>query len=65
MAICERCDGEFSDGREKLGYKTCLVCGEEDAQIEIEKKKLRVATPYNKGPYMFITSRSMVKDLGR
>jgi predicted nucleic acid-binding Zn-ribbon protein len=65
MASCLKCGDEFSDKRKELGYETCLKCGEEDAQDEIESKKKRVAVAYNKGPVMYITSESMVKDLGK
>ena len=65
MANCLKCDTEFSDKRKELNYETCLRCGEEDAQYEIENKKGRVAVAYNKGPHMYITSEAMVKDLGK
>ena len=65
MAICSNCGEEYDDKRATLGYKTCLECGEEDAQVEIENKRHRVAPAYNKGALQYITSFSMVKDLGR
>lgn len=65
MANCKLCGEEFSDRRKALGYETCLICGEEDAQLEIREKSGRVGVAYNKGPLQFITSMEMVKDLGR
>ena len=65
MAKCQKCDDEYSDRRKELGYETCLRCGEEDAQDEIENKKGRIAPAYNKGAYQYITSEAMVKDLGK
>jgi len=65
MAICEICGEEFSENRNRLGYDTCLVCGEAEAKLEIKQKSRRVGVAYNKGPLQFITSMKMVKDLGR
>jgi hypothetical protein len=59
------CGDSFSDKRKKLGYGTCLSCGAEEASYETDAKKKCVAISYNKGPYQFITSRSMVRDLGK
>jgi hypothetical protein len=65
MAMCVECDEEYPDARKALGYETCLECGQELAQIEIESRKLRIAPAFNKGPIMYITSLEMVKDLGK
>ena len=65
MAICNNCGSEYSDKRAKLGYRNCLECGDEIAQEEIGKKKLQVAVPYNKGPYMLIISRKELTSLGK
>jgi predicted nucleic acid-binding Zn-ribbon protein len=65
MAICVECGKQFSDKRKALHYDTCLECGEELAQMEAHKRKLRIAPAFNKGAYQFITSIKMVKDLGR
>ena len=65
MAACEECGENFSEIRAELGYKTCLKCGEKDAQIEIDKRKLRIAIPYNKGPYMLILSEKELTSLGK
>lgn len=65
MAICKECGDEFSDARKALGYDTCLSCGEEDAQAEVEKKRMRIGVAYSKGCYQYITSVEMIKDLGR
>jgi hypothetical protein len=65
MAICRNCGDIFSDKRAGLGYKTCLKCGAQDADLEKLEKGKRVAIPYNKGPYMLITSRKELTSLGK
>ncbi|MDA1338372.1 MAG: hypothetical protein O2871_03320, partial [bacterium] len=35
--ICLGCGQSFSQGRANLGYKTCLTCGEKQAQINAPK----------------------------
>ncbi len=62
---CKLCNKEIPPKRAKLGYTTCLECGEKEAQLLKEERKERVAPAYNKGPLMYITSRKMIKDLGR
>jgi hypothetical protein len=63
MALCIECLEEYSDKRRKLGYKTCLECGDVDAAKEIIRKASCVAPAYNKGPYMLITSKEDVKGI--
>ena len=65
MAICIKCDDEYSDRRLALGYRTCLDCGQEAAEREILFKAKCTAPAYNKGGYMYVSSASMAKDLGR
>lgn len=65
MATCSKCGDEFSEKRKELGYDTCLDCGEELAQVEIDKKRERIGIAYNKGSYQYITSKKMVNDLGK
>lgn len=57
---CQKCGEEFSLSRAKLGYKTCLECGEEEAQRETKRKSKCVAPAYNKGAYQYVTSKSCV-----
>ena len=62
---CIECGDSFNPKRFKLGYRTCIECGEEIAQIEMVRKSRCVAPAYNKGAYMYVTSSQMAKDLGR
>ncbi len=62
---CIECGDNFNPKRFKLGYRTCIECGEEIAQVEMVRKSLCVAPAYNKGAYMYVTSSQMAKDLGR
>ena len=65
MAICIECQEEYSDKRKKIGYDTCLECGDFEATKEIVRKSTCIAPAYNKGPYMFVTSSAMAKDVGK
>ena len=65
MAICISCDDQYSDKRRKLGYKTCLKCGGKAAKKEAAFRARCCAPAYNKGAYMYVSSRNMAKDLGR
>ena len=65
MTVCYICYNEFSLKRFELGYKTCLDCGEEQANVEIQRKTKCSAPAYNKGAYMYVTSRKMAKDVGK
>lgn len=62
---CIECGDNFNPKRFKLGYRTCIECGEEIAQIEMVRKSRCIAPAYNKGAYMYVTSSQMAKDLGR
>ncbi len=64
-ALCIECEGEFALARKRLGYDTCLECGEVAANKERERRSKCVAPAYNKGAYMYVTDRRMAKDLGR
>ena len=65
MAICIECDDEYSDRRKALGYDTCLDCGDAIATQQILHKAKCTAPAYNKGGYMYISSASTAKDVGR
>ena len=62
---CIECGDNFNPKRFKLGYRTCIECGEEIAQIEMVRKSRCIAPAYNKGAYMYVSSSQMAKDLGR
>ena len=52
MAICISCEEDYSDKRLALGYRTCLDCGEAEAQDIIAARthaKLCEMTPYVSG----------------
>ena len=65
MAECYKCGDSYSLKRQKLGYETCLACGDASAKLESSRKRKCFAPAYNKGAYMYVTSKSMAKDLGR
>ena len=65
MAFCNNCDEEYSDRRKDLGYEICLECGEIEAMKESLLKASCTAPAYNKGCYMYISSKKMAKDVGR
>lgn len=62
---CYLCGDAFSPRRLKLGYKTCLVCGDKKAQQQIQHKKKCTAPLYNKGSYQYVSTRSDAKEIGR
>ena len=64
-AICISCGSEFSELRFALGYHTCLLCGTIEAIVETAEKRARVAVPYNKGGYQYITPKTKLSDLGK
>ena len=52
MAYCVNCEEEYNDKRLALGYQTCLICGESEAQGIIAARthaKLCEMTPYVSG----------------
>ena len=65
MANCILWDEKYSDKRLALGYKTCLDCGGNAARKEAAFKARCCAPAYNKGAYMYVSSRNMAKDIGR
>ncbi len=52
---CYMCGEYLTRGRWELGYKTCLICGEEQAREE--RKSWTVLTPHKQGA-MFFTAQS-------
>lgn len=65
MAICVECGGLYPGRRKRLGYNTCLDCGDEKATREIERKFECTAPLYNKGPYGYIATKKEAKDVGK
>ena len=52
MSICIKCEEEYSDKRNALGYTTCLECGETEARVISQSRayaKLQEMTPYLSG----------------
>ena len=64
-ATCIKCDEKYSIKRKKLGYDTCLNCGAAAAQKLKAHRAKCTAPAFNKGAYMYVSSKSMAKDLGR
>jgi len=66
---CVVCDFPVSEGRLKIGYVTCLRCGDQDAQEDIRAKQKRVGVAYNKGGYQYLGEGEEAKqaalDVGR
>lgn len=65
MAVCVECYEEYSDKRKALGYNICLECGDIAASKQALHKAKCIAPAYNKGAYMYVSSSTMAKDLGR
>lgn len=61
---CRECDNNIPKGRAALGYDKCLICGEEEAQQLVQKRRKQVGITYNKGGYQYITEMDL-KSLGR
>lgn len=56
--LCVVCGGYIAHERYKLGYKTCLQCGEAAA-----REKRHTIAPINKSNYMYISDLSQLKQL--
>ena len=52
MTHCVYCSTEVNDKRVKLGYNTCMVCGDKEA-----KSKVFTVLPLHKSNYMLVTNR--------
>lgn len=50
---CVHCDALFPKERERLGYDTCLTCGEAEA-----KQRLHTVVPMHKSNYTVISNRA-------
>lgn len=56
--LCVVCGGYIAHARYKLGFRTCLECGEMAA-----KKVTRTIAPMHKSNYMLITNLEDLKGL--
>ncbi len=56
--LCVVCGGFIAHARYKLGYKTCLQCGEAAA-----KNVKHTIAPLNKSNYYYISSMETLKQL--
>ena len=65
MAICTECYSNYPEKRQSLGYKTCITCGDKEAQKEAIRKSKCTAPLFNKGAYQYIGDISVVKHIGR
>lgn len=50
LSYCAKCGEGFPLGRAKLGYRTCLDCGDYHAR----QVKWTVTIPYSKGAYQVV-----------
>ena len=62
---CVECGENFHPRRRELGYYTCLECGDKEATRQILRKARCTAPAYNKGAYMYVSSSSMAKEVGK
>lgn len=53
---CVDCGDDYPTERAKLGYRTCLFCGEDRARTE--RMSWCVIQEYTKGNYQFVTETS-------
>ncbi len=65
MSKCVKCGNKFNKKRQKLGYKTCLDCGQLNATREKLRKARSVAPAFNKGAYTYVYSKKQAKLIGR
>jgi len=62
---CSECGEEYNIKRAKLGFSTCLDCGDKEAN-RISKFRSRCCVPlYNKGPVQPIMTLSDARWAGR
>ena len=50
QVVCSDCGDLFPAARAKLGYRTCLACGD----LQARDKKWTVTIPYSKGAYQVV-----------
>lgn len=59
--VCTTCSDFFSAARRRVGYRTCLPCGE--ASAATDRKKWTVVQEYGKGAYQFVTATAAPQTL--
>ena len=52
MYSCVVCSAEVNDKRVKLGYDTCMLCGDKQA-----REVVHTVLPLHKSNYMLVTNR--------
>ena len=62
---CINCGEPYNPKRARLGYRTCLKCGEKEAEVEVARRAKCVAPAFNKGAYQYVGSRSDALLVGR
>ena len=62
MAICIKCNNDYNDERLLLGYRVCLICGNESAKAESLRKQSMVQ-PINKSTPTYIADFTLLKQL--
>ena len=62
---CKDCGEEYSIKRAKLGYATCLDCGDASASKIMEFRRECSAPAFNKGAYQPMMSRDDALWAGR
>ena len=65
MAECVSCGDDFNPKRYRLGYRTCLECGQTLALQEKVSKSRGTAILVNKSAYQYITNVELTKSFGR
>ena len=63
--MCLEYGEEYNPRRQKLGYTTCLDCGDKHAQKAIARKKKCTAPLFNKGGYQYVGSKEAARWAGR
>lgn len=63
--ICIKCQDEYNPKRLAIGYRTCLDCGGQAANIEMARKAKCSAPAYNKGAYQYVGTVQTAKGVGR
>lgn len=65
MAECIECGSDYPDERARLGYDTCLKCGDLIARVQKAFKAQQVAPHFNKGGYQYLTPGMDLMSLNR
>lgn len=57
---CPRCGDEINPRRVALGYRVCILCGEDEARAE---RRSWCIAPLHKSNYMLLTDREDLKGI--